>query len=156
MNTFLLGVVALLLCLRLWPKRDWYVVETRVCYRNSLSQMILLSRGAFDEKDLSARKLKVYRESPRWLSLRSEDGITVGSIIQDVFEDLSAAQEYSRRPPMQRFITQTEYSDRIWVLRVVARTRRGALISPGAHSKAGYPVSELASVPAGTWHKSEA
>jgi len=131
MQETLLLILLIELGFLLRPRRDWYVAEWRTCSDEKLCSMAFSAPPGFgfDEDHLSAYKLTLGRKGPRGVTISHKDGGEIG-ITQTAFDDLGAALQYFEK--MKELFPVVDGFHKVYVWRIVARSRRKAIVLPPA------------------------
>lgn len=128
-------VLLVLLIASLWllrrPERDWYIVEWRACSEDSLCSTAFAAPAGFgfSKSTLSAHKLVINLSRENGAVLRHESGGEI-SIDQTAFENLDAARlHFESLKRLFPFRNDFPFQ-KLYLWRVVARSRRNALTVP--------------------------
>ena len=129
MTEILLALIALLLWLLLRPKRDWYVVEWRFCSDETLCSTAFSAPATpgFYKDLCAANNLIVASRSNDFARLRHVNGGEI-RIHQTVYSNLNAAHMHFDK--LRALGPFGEDSQKLYLWRIVARSRRKAITLP--------------------------
>lgn len=127
-NITILIIVLCTLFVLLRPKRDWYIVENRLCSDQKLSQVAfgVGGCGGFDDTSARAHGMTIKKLSAGAVALNHADGgeIVIG---QTAFENIQAAILFFETEKLK---IKTAPYRKIYLIRVVARSRSNILTLP--------------------------
>ena len=155
MTEALLLVLIVVVWLSGWRPRDWYVLEWRTCSDTTLtSDVFSTPPRSFDKPAMRTYRVSVETTWRDAITLRHQNGGKF-TITQIAFEELDAAlldlERFKRHLPFN-----AEYPfQKLYLWRVVARSRRGALVLPPS-SYLARDAHLLLEYPQHSWFSSKA
>lgn len=146
----LLIIIAVAVWLIASRRRDWYVVEWRICEEKSLCQDVFGAPQSYDlsTEMLRRNRLKLTNVGSGGATLTHESGAQA-VIVRRVFRDLAAAQMLFQRYKILRS-TRDDYQ-KIYIWRVVAKSRYRAT----TRTRLGFPLMHEALItePEHLWYE---